>query len=59
MTAISRDSSVRMARQTLLAHLVREREILLRDARRILGSRDRAEDVLQEGSVPGGGEMTP
>ncbi len=44
-------STASAARETLLAHLVEERELLLREATRILGSRDRAEDVLQDAAI--------
>lgn len=38
-------------RRKLLDHLVRERELLMCDAIRILGSRDRAEDVVQDAAL--------
>ncbi|MBC9247576.1 sigma-70 family RNA polymerase sigma factor [Paracoccus sp. 11-3] len=39
------------ARLKLLSYLVNEREVLLCDAMRILGSRDRAEDVVQDAAI--------
>lgn len=39
------------SRRMLLEHLVTEREILLCEAIRILGSRDRAEDILQDAAL--------
>lgn len=38
-------------RLKLLSYLVNEREVLLCDAMRILGSRDRAEDVVQDAAI--------
>ena len=38
-------------RQKLLRHLTDEREMLLCDAMRIIGSRDRAEDVVQDAAI--------
>ncbi|WP_162792093.1 sigma-70 family RNA polymerase sigma factor [Pseudosulfitobacter sp. DSM 107133] len=40
-----------MTRQKLLRHLIDEREMLLCDAMRILGNRDRAEDVVQDAAM--------
>ncbi|WP_189413024.1 RNA polymerase sigma factor [Neogemmobacter tilapiae] len=40
-----------MTRQKLIAHLIEERELLIGDAMRILGARDRAEDVVQEAAL--------
>lgn len=44
-------SGCALTRQKLLRHLVDEREMLLCDAMRIIGSRDRAEDVVQDAAV--------
>lgn len=53
MAYAERDSNIDNAamRQKLLSHLVDQREILLCDAMRILGSRDRAEDVVQDAAI--------
>lgn len=40
-----------LTRQKLLRHLIDEREMLLCDAMRIIGSRDRAEDVVQDAAM--------
>ncbi|KEJ95247.1 hypothetical protein SUH3_22240 [Pseudosulfitobacter pseudonitzschiae] len=40
-----------MTRQKLLRHLIDEREMLLCDAMRIIGNRDRAEDVVQDAAM--------
>ena len=44
-------SGCALTRQKLLHHLTDEREMLLCDAMRIIGSRDRAEDVVQDAAV--------
>lgn len=40
-----------LTRQKLLRHLIDEREMLLCDAMRIIGNRDRAEDVVQDAAM--------
>ncbi|WP_161489455.1 sigma-70 family RNA polymerase sigma factor [Sulfitobacter sp. EhC04] len=47
----SAPSGCAMARQELLRHLIDEREMLLCDAMRIIGNRDRAEDVVQDAAM--------
>lgn len=44
-------SGCALTRQKLLRHLMEEREMLLCDAMRIIGNRDRAEDVVQDAAM--------
>lgn len=50
-TSTSGAAACAATRRKLLDHLVRERELLICDAMRILGSRDRAEDVVQDAAI--------